>query len=204
MKYLVAVVLVSACAPVTPILQEISPIPPKIAPIVSRCNCSWAPEGEIAKNIFKIGWSKKNLNQELVPVAWNESYYNTHLDHEESKNGPYQTAFGPLGLKPSTAHLEWKASPKLQKEYPGLETPSAFLRLFQTSVSFYNRLANNHWARLKTIAQGDLLKAAFGWRYGPGFIADVTPEQLVAELYIQKYTERAMAVGIEVNWPENL
>ena len=201
-KALVLVVLLSGCT------ATIAPAPS--APVVkeeknrSTCKCSWVGEIEMGKHIFKTSWNKHNLNRELIPVAWNESYNNANIDHEVSVNGPYYTAFGPLGLKPSTAHIEWKTSPKLRKAYPGLESKTAFLSWFLIDVKFYNELANNHWWRLKKMAGGDLLKAAFGWRYGPAFINTVTNEELVTEVYIIKYAERAANLGISADLPETL
>lgn len=183
-----------SCSPITPDAADVT-LP---VFIYSRCECSWDSEEAIAKNIFKISWNKKDLNPELVPIAWNESSNNTKLDHIPSQNGAYETAFGPLGLKPSTAHFEWKASPKLQKEYPGLANQSLFLTKFRTSVALYNKLASIHWARLKTLGDGDVLKAAYGWRYGPGLIAAVTDEQLVSEPYTLAYLKRATGLGMIV------
>lgn len=162
--------------------------PPEQDRLYSEINTCFATSEQIAKSIFKNSWSTKNLNQELRAIAYNESYNNKYLDHVPSVNGPYQTAFGPLGFKPSTAHMEWKSSPKMMAEYPGLDKPLDFLAKFTTDPIFYNKLANNHFWRLKYNSKGDAVRAAYGWRFGPGFLEE-SMVVISQDAYIVKFIE---------------
>lgn len=158
-------------------------------------NASWMTPEEAAKNLFRNTWTTKNLNQELRAIAWQESYFNRHLDHEPSRFGVYTTAFGPLGLKPSTAHQEYKTNRNLSKKYPGLDDRDAFLNRFLSSPTFYNDVANSHWWRLKQFASGDVLQAAYGWRWGQGKLQATELKDVLADEYVVKYATRE---GIEV------
>jgi hypothetical protein len=187
MKTILPLFLLVGCAPVVPSTQFVAAKAPK-----TYCEqlASWVPEEVMAKHVFKQSWNAKNLNPELNAIAWQESYFNTNLDHEKSPNGPYHTAFGPLGFKPSTAHLEYKASKVLQQKYPGLASPRAFLKKFIFTPVFYNELANAHWNRLKKQAGGETWKAAFAWRWGPGAMAKATQEEIMSDEYVTKYASR--------------
>jgi len=186
-KFLVAVLFaLQGCVAVS--YKEPNPAPVPEQKIYSEAVTCSATSEQITKAIFKSSWSTKNLNQELRAIAYNESYNNKYLDHTASVNGPYQTAFGPLGFKPSTAHIEWKSSPKMKAEYPGLDKPLDFLAKFTTDPVFYNKLANNHFWRLKTISKGDAVRAAYGWRFGPGFIEE-SMQVISQDAYIVKFVE---------------
>lgn len=191
MSRLLVLALVSGCQVVPAIV-----LPEPVAVPYCEVNASWAGETEIAKSVFLTSWNSKNLNPELKAIAWQESYNNTHIDHEASKRGPYFTAFGPLGLKPSTAHLEWSNSKKLQTAYPGLEDKIVFLRKMTLDPFFYNVLANQHWWRLKQQADGDVLRASFGWRWGAGMLEKATAVDVLSDEYVAKYAARE---GIEIS-----
>lgn len=183
-KILVAVVL-TGCGTQVRIEKQVE-APPALN--YTPLNYCVASSEQLTKAIFKARWNSKNLNQELKAIAYNESYNNKYLDHVASVNGPYSTAFGPLGLKPSTAHLEWKSSHKMQAKYPNLQKPLDFLAKFTTDPVFYNEVANQHFWRLKQIAGGDAVRAAYGWRFGPGFITE--PMQVISQdAYIVKFVE---------------
>lgn len=186
-----SVALVSGCSAVVPMYEPTTEAPKNYCEKLS----SEATTESMAKELFRRTWHTKNLNRELKAIAWQESYFNTRLDHEPSKNGPYQTAFGPLGFKPSTAHLEYKASAKLKKQFPGLNEIEPFLRTFMFNPTFYNELANNHFWRLRKMAGGDAWKAAFGWRWGPGILLGASESDIVADEYVVKYASRE---GIEL------
>jgi hypothetical protein len=167
---------------------------PAPKPFVEKTFCeklsTHASIEELGKAHFKSQWTPKGLVKELIPIAWNESYFNRNIDHLPSVRGPYYTAFGPLGHKPSTAHIEYKRSKKIQKEYPGLFNPDDFLKMFYTDVEFYNKLSNLHWWFLKSVSDNDVSLSAFKWHLGPN-LAEYHYDMITSDDYVLRYLSRA-------------
>ena len=130
-------------------------------------------------------WTPHGLDRELKPIAHLESGFGRNTNHEPHSGGPYHTAYGALGLKPVTAHETYKHSPRLQKLFPGLDSPEKVIEKMK-DPQFYNIVASGHWRYLKRVL-GDPLKAAYGWRWGLGAAQHADDYQIKTEPYVQKY-----------------
>lgn len=128
----------------------------------------------------------QELPPEMVAIAHLESANGLLLDHLASPRGPFWTAFGLLGFKPSTAFDEYKLSPRLQRQFP-VESQEDFFQQFTTNEKFYNALAAQHWAKLKRLAGGDPVKAAYGWHWGQTKLLHVDRIAIQTDEYVQKY-----------------
>ncbi len=123
----------------------------------------------------------KSVSHELAPIAHLESSCSKDLGHKQHKDGEYYTAFGPLGLKPATAHEEYsKAYPKLDQE--------RFLVRFKSDQNLYFKLANLHWARLKRVF-GTKHAAVYAWRRGISAARKTSDHQIKLDPYVAKYME---------------
>lgn len=142
------------------------------------------PKHEIAQTMYKP-WTPEGLHEDLVPIAHLESSWGKNIAHGQGKN-EMDTAFGALGFKPQTAMEEYARSKQLQKQHPGLNDPQSFLQNFRGDPGFYNKIASEHFARLKRL-HGTAEKAAYAWRHGSTAAANATPEDVDAEPYVQKY-----------------
>lgn len=126
------------------------------------------------------------LPPEMMPLRQLESANGLLLDHAPSPRGPFWTAFGVLGFKPSTAFDEYRLSPRLQRTFPVLDQNDFFAQ-FTTNPTFYDALAAQYWAKLKRLAGGDPVKAAFGWHHGQTKLRKAQAEQVQSDEYAQKY-----------------
>lgn len=131
-------------------------------------------------------WTPENLHEDLHPIAMLESSGGKNLVHKKNPAGEYHTAFGALGFKPSTAHEEYKKSPLMQKNYPGLADPAVFLKAFRADPKFYNLLASAHFTRLKA-RHGDENKAAYAWRHGSGAARLASETLMENDPYVLQY-----------------
>jgi hypothetical protein len=121
-------------------------------------------------------------------IARLESYYGTYTDHEPHIRGPFHTAFGSLGLKPITAHDQYMKSPKLQKQFPGLQDEQVFLREFWRNRTLYTQCANFHWWYLRHVTP-TLERAVYSWRWGLTASNQAADEQIAADTYTIQYIE---------------
>ncbi|NBT58210.1 hypothetical protein EBT16_05450, partial [bacterium] len=55
-------------------------------------------------------WSPEGLHQDMLPIAHLESNFGKNTQHAAHSKGEYHTAVGAVGLKPVTAHEEYKKS----------------------------------------------------------------------------------------------
>lgn len=94
-----------------------------------------------------------------------ESNNGTQLDHKASPKGAFWTAFGDMGLKPSTAMDLFKTSPKMQEKYP-IQDEAQFFLVFTSNTQFYQELVKYYWAKLIRLTAGDVLTAVYLWHYG--------------------------------------
>lgn len=140
-------------------------------------------------------WTPSGLHPDLIPLAHLESSFGQNMEHAKHSKGEYHTAFGPVGMKPSTAHEEWHKSDKLKHLYPGLEDPKHFMDKFKNDWQFHNLLASSHFLRLKH-RHGTPEKAAYAWRYGSGAAAGVPEETISKEPYVLRYRDLAASSGI--------
>jgi hypothetical protein len=131
-----------------------------------------------------------DLPAEMKPLRTLESANGLLLDHAPSPRGPFWTAFGVLGFKPSTAFDEYRLSPRLQRQFPVLDQDD-FFEQFTTNEEFYNALAAQHWAKLKRMAGGDPVRAAYGWHYGQTKLRKAQAEEVRSDEYAQKYERLA-------------
>ena len=155
----------------------------------------WAKLAAFAISLMPVGekvstWPLNGLNQELNGIAGIESQYGQYLEHKAHPLGDFHTAFGSLGLKPSTAHWMYTKTPSLQKRFPGLQDEHVFLKEFWTNRELYTQCANAHWKFLR-IATPSLPRAVYAWRWGLTASRSATDEQIVSSTYIAKYAEFA-------------
>lgn len=130
-------------------------------------------------------WTPDNLHEDLFPIAQLESSGGKNMNHKANPAGEYHTAYGALGFKPSTAHDEYKKSPMMQKKYPGLSDPAAFLQTFKQDPKFYNLLSSAHFARLK--ARHGPNGAVYGWRFGSGAALKASEDLIDNNPYVIQY-----------------
>ncbi|NDD55180.1 hypothetical protein EBZ39_15175, partial [bacterium] len=135
-------------------------------------------------------WSPEGLHQDMLPIAHLESNFGKNTQHAAHSKGEYHTAVGAVGLKPVTAHEEYKKSKAIQKAFPGLEEPSDFVQRMKSDNQFYNLLATSHFLRLKA-RHGSPERAAFAWRWGTGAAQNASDEQVSSDPYVQKYVQIA-------------
>lgn len=128
----------------------------------------------------KRNWTMQGLHPELVALAGNESAGGKLWDHATHSGGEFETAYGPLGMKPSTGLEHFVNDPTLRKVHPDIaplsqhplemkknpQVQAAFLKEFKTNPALYNTLAGKEWNRLKSVFNGNLGHAALGWRWG--------------------------------------
>lgn len=133
-------------------------------------------------------WPLDGLQGELNNIAYMESYYGKYVNHEKHVRGPFHTAFGSLGLKPVTAHATYIKSPKLQKEFPGLQDETVFLQAFWHNRDLYTQTANFHWWFLRHNTP-TLQRAVFAWRWGITASNAATDVEIAADEYTNKYSD---------------
>lgn len=139
----------------------------------------------IRGKIPDYGYDFTGYNEELFPIAYQESMFGRYMDHQPHSKGPFDTAFGPLGIKPSTAIEQYRRSKDIQQRYPGLDTNEKFMKEFHSNPDLYRDIANAFWDFLKQRAKGDLGRAAYGWRVGQG-AALRHPDERVKNYYYTK------------------
>jgi len=137
-------------------------------------------------------WTPKGLHEGLLPIAFLESSFGKNINHAPNAKGPYHTAQGAVGMKPVTAHEEYKRSPTLQTTFPGLDTPEAFTQKFMGDHSFYNLCATAHWMRLLS-NQKTPQKAAYAWRWGNGAANKADDAKIHTDPYVVNYNKLAPA-----------
>ncbi len=131
-------------------------------------------------------WPLEGMNGELNNIAYMESYYGTYVNHEPHVRGAFHTAFGSLGLKPVTAHDQYMKSPRLQKQFPGLQDEKVFLQEFWRNRLLYVQCANFHWYYLRSVTP-TLARAVYSWRWGLTASNNATDEQIATDSYTAKY-----------------
>jgi len=151
----------------------------------------------------KRSWTMQGLHPELVALAGNESAGGKLWGHAAHSGGEFETAYGPLGMKPSTGLEHFVNDPTLRKIYPNIaplsqhplelkknpQVQAAFLKEFQTNPHLYNTVAGKEWNRLKSVFNGNIGHSALGWRWGENgarkqIETGLTPE---SEKYIQDF-----------------
>lgn len=127
------------------------------------------------------------LHPEMHGIAFLESSYGQNMKHAAHAKGDFDTAYGPLGFKPSTAYDEFYKNKHLTKIYPDFADKEKFTNEFKTNPDFYNLVAGTHWNRLKKNT-GSPKGTAFAWRWGLKAFKDAKPEVVDADDYVKKYT----------------
>ena len=130
-------------------------------------------------------WTANSLEPELQPIAYLESKNNHGLTHKAHSKGEWDTAYGALGMKPSSGYDQYQKSSSLKSDYPGLDEQS-FDSLFREDTDFYNAVANDHWLGLIS-KLGTPERAAFAWRFGRGAALNATDEEIKAAPYVKAY-----------------
>lgn len=133
-------------------------------------------------------WPLEGMNGELNNIAYMESYYGTYVNHEPHVRGTFHTAFGSLGLKPVTAHDQYMKSPRLQKQFPGLQGETLFLQEFWRNRLLYVQCANFHWYYLRSVTP-TLARAVYAWRWGLTASNTATDKQIEVDTYATKYAD---------------
>ena len=147
----------------------------------------WVPTAETKVST----WPLDGLHGELKSIAGMESQYGKYLDHKMHPMGDFHTAFGSLGLKPSTAHWMYTRTPELQRRFPDLQDEDVFLKEFWGNRQLYTQCANTHWRFLRK-ATPTLARAVYAWRWGLT-ASNLAPDTKVnGDAYTTKYTELAM------------
>lgn len=140
-------------------------------------------------------WTPTNLIEEMHPIAHLESSWGKNMAHAAHSKGDYHTAVGAVGLKPITAHEEYRRTKALQEKYPGLiEDAGAFTRKLKTDHKFYNDVASAHWNTLKS-RFGTPERTAYAWRWGWGSARKASDEDIANDGYVQKYQRLSQKLG---------
>jgi 8-oxo-dGTP pyrophosphatase MutT (NUDIX family) len=147
-------------------------------------------------DIQAVKWSPAGLHPHLIPIAHLESSFGQNVKHLPSPKGEYDTAHGPLGLKPNTAHEEYLKSPILQKQFGDLKDPADFMARFKADPKLYNLVATSHFLRLLK-KHGSAAKAAYAWRLGTNAAAAATDEQVQSLPYVQRYKDLSLTAGLK-------
>ena len=135
-------------------------------------------------------WPLNGLHRELDNIAGLESQYGKYLNHRAHPLGDFHTAFGSLGLKPSTAHWMYMRTLKLQRQFPGLQDEQVFLKALWSNRELYTQCANTHWLFLRT-ATPTLSRAVYAWRWGLTASNTATDAKINDDAYVTKYAELA-------------
>lgn len=145
---------------------------------------------QVAQQPKQIKFDPSTLHNELHPIAHLESSFGKNMNHKVNVKGEMHTAIGPIGFKPITAMEEFNRTKHLKDMFPDVKDENKFLDEFKYNPHFYNLVAGAHWNRLKKLS-GTPQKAAFMWRWGVTAGHKATPEQIVSDPYVQKYTALA-------------
>ena len=133
-------------------------------------------------------WTPHGLHRELHPIAQLESNFGQNVQHKPHPNGSFETAYGALGLKPQTAHEEYKRSSAVRSKYPNLEDPSAFESRFRSDPAFYNSLASSHWGHIRALTPS-VARAAYAWRFGINGQKAASDEEVAGSPYVKQYLD---------------
>lgn len=133
-------------------------------------------------------WPLSGLHEELNGIASIESQLGKYVNHKAHPLGNFHTAFGSLGLKPSTAHWMYMRTPKLQRQFPGLKDEYIFLREFWSNANLYTRCANAHWEFLRT-STPTLVRAVYAWRWGLTASNNTPDAEIAKSTYVNQYVE---------------
>lgn len=170
------------------------PKPVATSPAAATPAAAQEPKHVTAQKMGIPKWSPEGLDSSMIPIAHLESSFGVNMVHSPHSKGAYHTAIGAVGLKPITAHEEWKKSKKLQQVFPGLEDPAVFTKKLQEDPQFYNLVASSHFLRLKN-RHGSAERAAYAWRWGTGAAAAADDKQVDDDTYVQKYRHLAATSG---------
>lgn len=135
----------------------------------------------------KVPFDSETLHPDMHPIAFLETSYGKNMNHAPHAKGDFDTAYGPLGFKPSTGFDEFSKNKHLLELYPHLKEKDSFTKEFKENPKFYNLVAGTHWNRLKRNT-GSNSGAAFAWRWGLGAYNKATPEARENDDYVKKYT----------------
>lgn len=140
-------------------------------------------------------WTPTNLIEEMHPIAHLESSWGKNMTHAAHSKGDYHTAVGAVGLKPITAHEEYRRTKDLQDKYPGLiEDAGAFTRKLKEDHKFYNDVASAHWNTLRN-RFGTPERTAYAWRWGWGSARKASDEEILNDGYVQKFVKLSDKLG---------
>lgn len=137
-------------------------------------------------NLMGSHMSYENLHEDLIPISQLESSGGKFTNHAKNSAGEFHTAFGPLGLKISTAHEQWRKHPELQKKFPNMKDPAVFMAAIKKNPAMYNAIASSHFNTLKQ-KHGSPEKAAYAWRFGSGAAFKAADTKIESEPYVVKY-----------------
>jgi hypothetical protein len=148
------------------------------------------PEKFDAEAVFK----PETLHDDLRAISINESQYGTNMKHVPNKTD-WNTAHGPLGLKPMVAFDAYKDSKRLQAKFPDIGSKMDFLKKIKTDPDFHNEIAKHIW----NSNQNQLLDpdaVAYSWRYGINAAKSAlasNPEKIKQDSYVIAFNKAKQA-----------
>ncbi len=130
-------------------------------------------------------WSTKGLAPGLRQIAVLESGFGENTNHAASPDGEFDTAYGPLGLKTSSAYDLYSKYTHLRTAYPGLDDKADFEARFKSDWGFYNAMASAFWREMHWLFKDH--RAVYAWRHGPGAASVASDEQVAEDSYTRRY-----------------
>lgn len=170
--------------------DKVNPPAPKVEQVKAQ------PQEKAQFEAATNKWSPTGLHSGLIPIAHLESTFGQKMIHQPHSKGEYHTAYGPVGLKPSTAHEEWTKSKQMKEKFPGLEEPTAFIKKFKNDWGFHNLIASSHYLRLLH-RHGTPEKAAYAWRWGSKAASEADDAKIHNDGYVSRYRDLAASTGIK-------
>jgi 8-oxo-dGTP pyrophosphatase MutT (NUDIX family) len=158
-------------------------VPPVLPPPPS------AHMGELNHDLPKVQWDNRGFGDCLSHISHLESDDGKYLDHEPNSKGEWFSAFGPLGLKPSTAHERYILNPSLQRKFPGNMPQDTFMYYFKNEPEFYKAVARTHWRHLLNASGQDIGRTAFSWRWGEEKMRRTPIDEIENDPYVRKFRQ---------------
>jgi hypothetical protein len=157
-----------------------APVKPKFL----QTNSENEPDTFEAEPQFK----PEGLNDDLKAISINETQYGSNMNHAKNLTD-WNTAHGPVGLKPMVAFDTYKNSQRLQGKYTDIASKTDFIKKFKSDPDFYNELGRSTWSgNLNETQNPDV--TAYGWRHGinkakQDFAKD--PDLIANDPYVQAW-----------------
>lgn len=122
---------------------------------------------------------------ELHAISKLESDNGQNVAHKRGVDD-FDTAYGPLGLKPKTAFDTYRKSRRLRTAHPHLDDPQSFMIRFRLDANFYAACANEHWQYLRR-STNTVSRAVYAWRWGKTAESNASNMAILFDQYVIKY-----------------